>query len=102
MHRVQNSDSEEGIRFHEIGVADGCELPCTCRNLNSVLQEQLVTFPTESPSQPLFLMYKRSHVSNHTLLWAVWAEPLQSVPMQAKALVHTGSPSHPEKADKIR
>ena len=39
--------------FPEIGVTDGCELPCGCWELNlSPLEEQPVLLTTKSPLQP--------------------------------------------------
>ena len=37
---------KEGLRFSKTGVADSCELPCGCWELNpGPLQEQQVLFP---------------------------------------------------------
>ena len=46
--------AEEGIRCPRTEVADGCELPCWCQELNpSPLQEQPVLLTTEPSLQPL-------------------------------------------------
>jgi hypothetical protein len=48
----------EGVIFPGTGVADRCELPCGCWELNSgPLEEQPVLFTAEPFLQPLKLIY---------------------------------------------
>jgi hypothetical protein len=60
-----SSDTPEEVQTHQKGasdhIADGCEPPCGCWNLNSgPLEEQLVLLTTESSLQPQQESYSAS------------------------------------------